>query len=231
MAVQFVSVKCPECGANLSMEDGRTQMFCSYCGTKIIMSNNNEYIYRHIDEASIKKAEADKEVRMRELEIAEKSNSQWSGLRKALTIIWIILSLIIVILCIMKMAIQGDIDNVFAGFAMIVLLGFPVIGGGGYLVFGYLPNKEKDRQIARNGGITFPKGLEPFEEKNYEAVKSALESAGFENIKCVNLHDVKIRLFSNEGKVESIRVNGNKILHGGRTYLPDCSITISYHGK
>ena len=54
MSVNFTSVKCPECGASLPIEEGRTQVFCSYCGTKVIVTNDNEYIYRHIDEAGVK---------------------------------------------------------------------------------------------------------------------------------------------------------------------------------
>lgn len=227
MAVHFVSVKCPECGANLPMEEGRKEMFCSFCGTKVIMYNDNEHIYRHIDEAKIKKAEAEKAVRMRELDIAEKADAQSSGLRKVLTVLWIILSLIIIALCIVKWAVQDDFIN---GFLMLFYLGGPVIGGGGYLIFKVLPDKEKDKSISRSGGIRFPKGLEPFEDKKVEAVKAALESAGFYNIQCINLHDIKLirRL---EGRVESICVNGEKVLTGGRVYMPNASITITYHGK
>lgn len=227
MAIKFISVKCPECGANLPMEEGRTEMFCSYCGTKVIMSNDNEHIYRHIDEASIKKAEAEKEIRMRELDLVEKADAQWSGLRKVLTVLWIILTLIILALCIVKWAVQDDFLN---GFLMLFYLGGPVIGGGGYLIFKIIPDKEKDKAVSRSGGIRFPKSLEPFEGKNYEAFKSALESAGFYNIQCVNLHDVRL-LRRLEGRVESISVNGEKILTGGRVYMPNASITITYHGK
>ena len=53
MAIKFTSVKCPECGATLPIEEGREQIFCSYCGSKIIMTNENEYIYRKVDEAEI----------------------------------------------------------------------------------------------------------------------------------------------------------------------------------
>ena len=30
MAIKFTSVKCPECGAALPIEEGRKQMSCSY---------------------------------------------------------------------------------------------------------------------------------------------------------------------------------------------------------
>ena len=72
MAIRFISVKCPECGAKLPMEEGRTEMFCSYCGTKVIMTNDNEHIYRRIDEASIRKAEAKREIELKRIEYAEK---------------------------------------------------------------------------------------------------------------------------------------------------------------
>lgn len=66
MAIKFISVKCPECGASLPIEEGRKQVFCSYCGTKVMVTNENEYIYRHIDEADVKKAETDRIIRMRQ---------------------------------------------------------------------------------------------------------------------------------------------------------------------
>lgn len=72
MAVKFISIKCPECGAKLDVEEGRKEFFCTYCGTKIIMQNDNEYIYRKIDEAKIKRAEADEKVELKKLELLEK---------------------------------------------------------------------------------------------------------------------------------------------------------------
>lgn len=73
MAVNFISVKCPDCGASLDVEKGRKQVFCTYCGAKILINNDNEYVYRHIDEAGIKQAETDSMVRMKQMEMAEKN--------------------------------------------------------------------------------------------------------------------------------------------------------------
>lgn len=76
MAIQFVSVRCPDCGAELSIENGREQAFCSYCGAKVLVHNDNEHIYRNIDEARIKEAENERILRLRELELEEKGEFQ-----------------------------------------------------------------------------------------------------------------------------------------------------------
>ena len=76
MAVKFTSVKCPECGANLPIEEGRERMFCSFCGTQIIMTNKNEHTYRHVDEAEVKRAETEQLIHLKELELEEKENER-----------------------------------------------------------------------------------------------------------------------------------------------------------
>lgn len=41
MGIKLITVKCPECGASLDIEEGRKQLFCSYCGSKILIQNDN----------------------------------------------------------------------------------------------------------------------------------------------------------------------------------------------
>lgn len=76
MAVKFTSVKCPECGANLPIEEGRERVFCSYCGTPVIITNENEKVIRHIDEAKIKRAETDRMIQLEQLELEKKRLNQ-----------------------------------------------------------------------------------------------------------------------------------------------------------
>lgn len=62
MSIKFIAVKCPECGALLSIEENRNQAFCSYCGTKILIHNENEHVLRYVDEAGVQKAENERKI-------------------------------------------------------------------------------------------------------------------------------------------------------------------------
>lgn len=224
MALKMNSVKCPECGANLQIEEGRTQVFCSYCGTKIIITNENEHIYRHIDEADIRKAETDRMVRMRRLNMEE----QGSSLKKTMTIIWMAVSLIIILICIIEMSVLDKFTN---GFLMLFYLGGPVIGGGAYLLFKLLPEKENEKVLLSSGGIKLPKALFPYSDKTFEEAEIILRNAGFRNINSINAHDLVIGLFEKPGKIDSITVNGEELMDGGKVYMPNIPIVITYHGK
>lgn len=92
--MKVISLKCPECNASLSIEEGRTQCFCQYCGTKILLDDGSTtHTYRKIDEARLKEAE----VRLRELEIEQeekRANRKKSKLKIAATIFLGIISVL-----------------------------------------------------------------------------------------------------------------------------------------
>ena len=67
--MKAISLKCPECSASLSVKEGRDQLFCQYCGAKIVLQNENERIYRRIDEADVKRSETERLIRLKELEM------------------------------------------------------------------------------------------------------------------------------------------------------------------
>lgn len=230
MAYKLISVKCPDCGQTLSIEENRTQAFCTYCGAKVLISNENEYVFRQVDEADIKKAETERIIRLREMELAEKNSS----LRKVLTIIWLILSLILITIAVILMLSPGNdsMPGWAGGFLFLFYASAPIIGGGGYLVFKWLPEKENEKIIEKQGGIRFPGELAPFSDKKYFPVEDTLRSAGFTNVTCVNLHDLNMftALVSSD-KIDKITINGKAITSGGKVYMPDVPIVITYHGR
>ena len=92
--IEFVSAQCPNCGSELKIEKSRAFAYCSYCGTKIIIDNSNERVYRRIDEAELKWAEVDREIKMRELDLEEQTVKH----RKYMIALWIIALVVLILL-------------------------------------------------------------------------------------------------------------------------------------
>ena len=230
MGYKLISIKCPDCGQTLTIEENRTQAFCTYCGAKVLISNENEYVFRQVDEADIRKAETERLIKLKELELQEQREVHGRNLRRVLTVIWLIVSIILLAIIISRIV---DSENGYvSSFMMLFFIAGPIIGWGAFLIFKWLPEKENDRFIKIQGGIRFPKGLTPFYDNKYLAVEYTLRSAGFVNISCVNLHDLNlITALVNNEKVCKITINGQSVYTGGKMYMPDVPIVITYHGR
>lgn len=129
MSVRIIPIKCPECGAEQGIEEGRTQAFCSYCGTKFMINNENEQIFRTIDEARIKENETDRLIRLKELELEEKRREEEARSKKIKMIISLTLGTIgILMLAVgfMMGSASGDGDSPY--YAMACVGFFPLMG-------------------------------------------------------------------------------------------------------
>lgn len=226
MGIQFVSVKCPECGAALNIEEGREQIFCSYCGTKIMVHNDNEHIYRHIDEAGIKQAETDRIVRMKQMEIAEKKRLASERMTKTkikISLILAVVGILMMTLGYLAGSATGDPDS---GLYMISMVGFFPLMGAGYI---WLFSKNKDEEEDYGDKAKVPSSISDYESKSYMAIAAMLESAGFTNIKCVPLNDLSTGWLKKPDMVESITINGHEVTSGGKKFPRDSAVVISYH--
>lgn len=85
MSIEFISIKCPDCGAALNIESGRKQAFCTYCGGRILIYNSNEHTYnrnentfrhyenvnRTYDEADMYRAETERIMQQQRMYMTE----------------------------------------------------------------------------------------------------------------------------------------------------------------
>ena len=221
---------CPNCNAKLTIDDeNRDFAFCQYCGEKILLDDYRA-THRVIDEAKIKQAEVELEIRLKELKIKETQMNQKNQLRKVLTYVWIGSIFAVALLCLFVWATGGDAGGLYA-FNCLFYVGGPVVGGGAYLIFKVIPEKEYEKELVQNGGIRFPKNLGDLSEQNYAVIQQKLLSAGFCNITCISMHDVTLGLLQKPGMVESITVNGEKVVSGRKIYMADVPIVITYHGR
>lgn len=70
------TVKCPGCGADLTVKDGnRDFMFCEFCGTKIRLDDYQE-THRFVDEARIQESKDAKELELKKMEFEERKRKE-----------------------------------------------------------------------------------------------------------------------------------------------------------
>ena len=225
MGITVNSIKCPACGAALPIEEGRTQMFCSYCGTKILINNENEYIYRHIDEAGIKQAETDRMIRMRELEMEEKEKCYEKK------------KLLVIVGTIGIMFVIGIIGILFDKDALGICLMLGLLFAE-FSYFHYDDKRDKDNEKKekafelsnlRAGRIRPAQSAEDFEDKDVNYVEQTLRSCGFINISTIPMNDLTTGLFTKPGKVEEISISGNTEFESSDWFSPSDRVVISYH--
>ncbi len=142
--MKAISLKCPECSASLSVKEGRDQLFCQYCGAKIVLQNENERIYRRIDEADVKRSETERLIRLKELEMeAAKREDEKASKRLKVKI-----SLALLVAGI-AMAVFGNVlgeasGNPDSSFYAMSVIGLMLMMGAGYIwLFGACSDDDK----------------------------------------------------------------------------------------
>ena len=230
MAISLVSVKCPDCGADLQIEEGREQAFCAYCGAKVIIHNENEHIIRTIDEAGIKQAETDRLVMLKRMELVEKRRAE----REKTKMFKIVVSLIFVVIGILMMIggtlagkASGDPDSGYYTISMVGM--FPLIAAAWIWIYSK-KNDDDDDDIILGVSGRIPETVVDYNGKGFGAVVQLLNEAGFTNVKCVPLNDLSLGILKKPGTVASITVSGKEI-RPDKAYDKGASIVISYHSK
>lgn len=106
--INMVAAKCPQCGADIEIDSSRESAFCTYCGAKIILTNENEHVYRHVDEAALRKTENEYALEMKKLEVSEKHREEVKKNRRIRVIIATFLLIIGLILLFLLFALERD---------------------------------------------------------------------------------------------------------------------------
>ena len=219
MAVKLISVKCPECGATLNIEEDREQAFCTYCGTKVLLHNENEYIYRHIDEAGIKQAETDRIVMLRKMELLEKKRATSQKVKTLKIGITVALGLVMLICFGIGYSVDDGLGALMVGMVCGIIIMFMWMNKG----------KDEDDDIDLGDKAKVPSSISDYEKKNYSAIEAMFVSAGFTNVRCVPLNDLTMGVLKKPGMVDSITINGREITSGGKKFPKDAAVVISYH--
>lgn len=219
MTVATKIIQCPACGANLSVEEGREKIFCTYCGSQVTVTNENEHIFRHIDEAKIKQAETDQVIRLKEMELEEKENRKKRKSR----------------------AIAYGIALGFVLIGALICIWAPLVGMWGVIIGGWIAlytavsnddsHKKRQKRYANPDEVCISELMTDYYEKNYNVVVQLFQAAGFSNVNAVPLNDLNSRTARKNGQVEDVSINGNEDFEEGDIFPKDSTVLITYHSK
>lgn len=140
--MKLISLKCPDCGANLDVDAERSFCFCQYCGHKILIDDEvrrSEVTHVLRDEARIREAE----VEIEEIELER----EWRNNRKKSIRRWFIVCSSSLIIGILLFAISDrfdpnyNISNAAGIFFSVGAIGF-TYGGMGYFIALLSHNKQ-----------------------------------------------------------------------------------------
>lgn len=234
MAIRLESIKCPDCGANVPMENGKSPKFCSYCGASLLLVNDNEHVYRYIDDAEITRAETEHIARMKELELLERQQEERAyrlsmSRRKEIeedrhvkflrqvrlgTMIAVIVAVVLLFLAINMDWGDFSIWMIFIVIILAVLLRI---------------EKRYLRELEGRNLAKIPSEAALIESASFTVVEEAFRAAGFTNIRCVDLKDLTLGIRKKPGVVASITVDGKEIEAGGGRVPFSAPVVISYH--
>lgn len=221
MAVKFISVQCPKCTASLSFEEDRERAFCSYCGTQILLVNENERTYRRVDEADVRRAETERLIYLKELELEEKENERS---RKGRRTAFIVAGVLAAVGALTEIVVPNNLIGVF----MIVAAGWIAL-----FAFTSKENQKKRRRGSPSSSdeVTINESLAYCEGENINGVVAQFRSAGFSNIQAVPLNDLGILAARKDGQVESVSINGDEDFDEGDVFSKSDNVVITYHSK
>lgn len=213
----LINLTCPQCNATFSVEEGREMLFCSYCGHKILLNDENKHTIHYIDDAAIKRAETERMIQLKELEMEEKNRAN----KKVAIIIWAIITTILMALGIIGYS-TGEL-----GLIMCFLLAMAVGIWGAVFLFD--TKKKTPPRVVGNDEVLITDKLSYYREKHYETIRGLYKNAGFVNISTIPLHDLKLLEFKKNGLVKEITINGEDDFDEGDVFKKTDPVVIMYH--
>ena len=255
--MEFIKLKCPQCDADLEIENGIDLFYCKYCGCRLMLDGQNKYVVA----AKVRQKEVEHErykmnfaAQEKEKDYKREKESNKNLLVGFIAFFAIMALIFIVTTASGNMSVRREehklekIENEVR----------TLISQGRYDEaltrveqiryendWSTEPKKKwdktrealikeiksKQKTYVEDFGIAVPLSSSDAKGMNYKDVVKKLEEAGFTNIQTVRLNE-KPGLFNKAGvdDVKQISIAEDKSFKAGTKFISDSSVIISYYG-
>ena len=223
--MKIASIKCPDCGATLDVDEDREQVFCSYCGAKIMLQNENEHIERKIDQAAIEQEKTNRLIVQHQIEMEKQEAARQDEHRQRNIIIWAGITGVLLLVGIIGYSAGAEATGICLLLAIII----GIIGAKKF--FG--KKKESDalsrKRLVTSDEVIITQEMCNCSEQNYNSVIALFRAAGFLNISVVPLNDLSFFKKSQNGTVKEVSINGIVSFEEGEIFPNNSLVVITYH--
>jgi hypothetical protein len=221
--IKAITIKCPGCDASFGIEDGKKQMYCQYCGTKVIAYDENVFTYNYVDVAKMRELDMQEQAQKEAFLKTQLEKEQLLEQQQKLQAIKYKQT---------KRVRYGTVSGVcmlFLGFllhentigSLLIIIGIVLI-----IKTAKTRNKIENETNLKSGMVRYPKS----HFNNAHILQGKLVQAGFTNIKMVNLGDIMLGIIKKPGEIKSVSVNGSPAIFN-KWLSPNAAIVIEYHGR
>ena len=199
---------CTQCGGQVMVDAQRETTFCQYCGTQLIVEkaintyNVQHATVEHVDSINIFKTSAVESVLNFVKDQQQRIDEEKKAKKEE------------------ERKEKEESEKSFKKYWWIYLLMvlIPLV-----LLNFMSSEEEKINKISINHSSSQLVG------KNYKDVVVKLQENGFINIKTEAVEDLIVGLFTEDGEVEQVEINGNIDFSSGAKFPEDAEIIVSYH--
>lgn len=215
----MISLTCPQCNATVSVEEDREMLFCSYCGHKILLNDENKHTFHYVDEADIKRAETEQLIQLKEMELEEKNQKS----KKIAAIVCFVVAAVLGVYGLLGI----DSMNLSSSFSFMIAL---IAGSMGFVFLTEKDSKKRVRRTLDDSEVQISSSMRYYQDKHYQIIEGMYKSAGFTNISVIPLHDLGLLEFKKVGLVEKITISDDEFSNGDIFKKTD-PVVISYHSR
>lgn len=255
--MEYIKLKCPQCDADLEVENGIDLFYCKYCGCRLMLDGQNKHVIAakmHQKDLEHERYKMKFAAQEKEKDYQRTKENDKNAVIGGISIFAIIVLIIIIVFALGSSSVRREerklskIENEVRA----------LIEEGRYDEaltrveqiryendWESEPKKKwdktrealkkeiksKQKTYVDDFGIAVPMSSSDAKGMNYKNVVKQFEDAGFTNIQTVKLNE-KSGLFSKAGigDVKQISIDGDKSFKAGTKFISDSSIVISYYG-
>lgn len=194
-----VSLVCAHCGGTMTIDKDSSVLMCPYCGSKELIREND-----NVKIAKIKN-DTQKEIEIKKMEYEERERERRYKEK--------------------EMESEGELLKIFMYFFVPIIFIVLIFA----LIHSTKNSNDEETQPTDPNMAAVSMSSSSFCYENYQSAMNSLKKSGFTNITCEPVYDIYFGVFSSEGEVSKIKINGITEFDKNETFPKDAEIIITYH--